>query len=70
MEVDRRSPETAYATKPNIVVPSYAFPTQAHVNALEARAAARQRDDEGNAVITATNGKQHTKAARVRRSND
>jgi hypothetical protein len=52
-DVDNRSPELAYATKPNIVLPPEQFPTAAHITALTARATARANDGFNRSTVTA-----------------
>jgi hypothetical protein len=48
--VETQSPELAYVTKSNILVPPEAAPTAAHLTALEARALARRNDGSSRPV--------------------
>lgn len=51
--VDARSPDLAYATKTNIVLPPESFPTPAHIAALTTRAVSRANDGPNRPTVTA-----------------
>ena len=67
--VDARSPETAYATSDNIISPfALTHPNREVLTVqMEKDAAARQRDDEGNAALSAISGAVHTKTVKIKR---